>query len=166
MSFMSWPSIIVKVNVKFELKIRVRPTVTKPWYAANNKRVFLMHFTRPYIGGQGQRNSFDFNCCCCRKNIQIATHNKTAKGVWMYGSLLQLYYETFALSNKTNHQQLAWICELGLNSRYWKQWLLMARTISQKRLQETRYKYDKGFFHSFQELSFPSGQDIVDLQIP
>lgn len=79
---MSCPRIIVKVNVKFEAKICVKPTVAKPWYAANNKRVFLMHFiTRPYVGGQSQRNSVDFNCCCCRKNIQIATHNKTAKGV-------------------------------------------------------------------------------------
>lgn len=136
---MSWPRTIVKVNVKFEAKICVKPTVAKPWYAANNKSVFLVHFTRPYVGGQGQRNSFDFNCCCCRKNIQIATHNKTAKGVWMYGSLLQLYYETFALSNIKQINNLHEFVKLGLNSRYWKQWLLMARTISQKHLQETRY---------------------------
>lgn len=42
MSFMSCPRIIVKVDVKFEAKICVRPTVAKPWYAANNKSVLIL----------------------------------------------------------------------------------------------------------------------------
>lgn len=51
MSFMLCLRIIVKVNVKFEVKICVRFMVVKLWYVVNNKRVFLMYFIRLYVGG-------------------------------------------------------------------------------------------------------------------
>lgn len=39
--------IIVKVNVKFEVKICVKFMVVKLW----NKRMFLVYFIRLYVGG-------------------------------------------------------------------------------------------------------------------
>lgn len=48
---MLWLRIIVKVNVKFEVKICVKFMVVKLWYVVNNKRMFLVYFIRLYVGG-------------------------------------------------------------------------------------------------------------------
>lgn len=48
---MLWLRIIVKVNVKFEVKICVKFMVVKLWYVVNNKSVFLVYFIRLYVGG-------------------------------------------------------------------------------------------------------------------
>lgn len=48
---MLWLRIIVKVNVKFEVKSCVKFMVVKLWYVVNNKRMFLVYFIRLYVGG-------------------------------------------------------------------------------------------------------------------
>lgn len=48
---MLWLRIIVKVNVKFGVKMCVRFMVVKLWYVVNNKRMFLVYFIRLYVGG-------------------------------------------------------------------------------------------------------------------